>query len=535
MGASTAPTKKTDVTGVASLAKQMLSEGNGDAALELVLGVLQQLFEKNSELELRMRKLLKQQFGRTSEKLSAAQLSLFLSQVADAGAPAPVEVPAQASNEPAEADSLLPRKPAKGHGRKPLPPELPREERVHMPAAEALACVDCGREKSKIAEERSDTLEWVPGHFKVITEVRPKFACRACENGIVIAPPAARVIEGGLPGPGLLAHILVSKYRDSLPLNRLCAIFDRSGVDLRTSTLSDWVGGATDMLAAVAEEIRRQALVSYLLQSDDTGLRVLDKDAPNGVKRGHMWVYLGDGKWAAFVYTPNWKQEGPLSFLRGREGWLQVDGYKGYDALFTRPGATAIEVGCWSHARRGFVDALDGGDLRAALPLQLMGKLFEIERRATEEGLSPEERLTRRNEQSTLVIDQLMRWVADTYNREPPKSPLAKALFYVINQWSSLKRFLEDGRLPLHNNASENALRAIAVGRKNYLFAGSDAGAERAAIAYTVLSTCVLNGVDPWAWTRDVLEKIANGWPQKRIAELLPPNWKAARESVPSA
>jgi transposase len=524
-----------DVTGVAEHAKQLLSEGNGDAALELVLGLLQQLFEKNSELELRMRKLLKQQFGRTSEKLSAAQLSLFLSEMASADdsleAATLPEPPPDATTEA----ELPRRKVTKGHGRKPLPVELPREERVHMPPAEELACADCGREKSRLGEERSDTLEWVPGHFKVIAEVRPKFACRACESGICIAPPANRVIEGGLPGPGLLAHILVSKYRDSLPLNRLCGIFARTGVELRTSTLSDWVGGATDALGPLAEEIRRQSLAAYLLQSDDTGLRVLDRDAPNGVKRGHMWVYLGDGRWAAFVYTPNWKQDGPLSFLRDRKGWLQVDGYKGYDALFTRPGATAIEVGCWSHARRGFVDALDGGDLRAALPLQLIGRLFDIERQATEENVTPEERLARRTTQSATVIEQLMRWVADSYNREPPKSPMAKALYYVINQWPSLKQFLEDGRLPLHNNASENALRPIAVGRKNYLFAGSDAGAERAAIAYTVLSTCAINGVDPWAWTRDVLENIANGWPQKRIAELLPPNWKAARSSAAQA
>ena len=245
-----------------------------------------------------------------------------------------------------------------------------------------------------------------------------------------------------------------------------------------------------------------------------------------------MWVYLGDSTWAAFVYTPDWKQEGPLSFLEGRVGWLLVDGYKGYDKLFTRPGATAVEVGCWSHARRYFVEALEAGDTRAALPLSLMGRLFEVEREASEQQVDEAERLRRRDTLSRPVTEQLGRWVADTYNREPPKSPLARACFYTINQWKPLSRFLEDARLPLHNNASELRLREIAVGRKNYLFAGSDAGAERAACVYTLLATCVLAGVEPWAYLRDVLEKLASGWPQRRLEELLPPMWKRAREAA---
>ncbi|QRK10887.1 IS66 family transposase [Archangium violaceum] len=211
------------------------------------------------------------------------------------------------------------------------------------------------------------------------------------------------------------------------------------------------------------------------------------------------------------------------------------DGYKGYDKLFTREGATAVEVGCWSHARRYFVEALEAGGTRAALPLSLIGRLFEVEREASEQQVDEAERLRRRDVLSRPITEQLGRWVANTYNAEPPKSPLAQACRYALNQWTALLRFLEDARLPLHNNASELRLREIAVGRKNYLFAGSDAGAERAACVYTLVATCVLAGVDPQAYLTDVLEKLSRGWPRRRLEELLPPMWKASREAAAQA
>ena len=538
MSAAVAGKKTTDVHGVAALLRALLAEGQDEQAIELVVGLLSQLAEKNAELELRLRKALRQHFGRTSEKLSAEQLSLFLSELGQqeqASAASAATAPAAQDAAPAPASAPgteQPWKKRKGHGRRPLPSTLPREQRMHQPPPEALRCEACGRDKTRCGEEKSDTLEWVPGHFKVIEEVRLKYACRPCGDGLVVAPPADRVIEGGLPGPGLVAHVLVSKYKDSLPLHRLCGIYERHGVRLSTSTLSDWVAAGADTLQPLAHEVARRALASHLLQSDDTHLKVLDREHPNGLKRGHMWVYLGDSIWAAFVYTPDWKQEGPLSFLDKREGWLLVDGYKGYDKLFTRPGATAVEVGCWSHARRYFVEALEAYNTRAALPLSLIGRLFEVEREASAQQVDEAERLRRRDTLSRPVTEQLGRWLADTYNREPPKSPLARACFYSINQWKPLSRFLEDARLPLHNNASELRLREIAVGRKNYLFAGSDAGAERAACVYTLVATCVLAGVEPWAYLTDVLEKLASGWPQRRLAELLPPMWKNAREAA---
>jgi hypothetical protein len=326
---------------------------------------------------------------------------------------------------------------------------------------------------------------------------------------------------------------VTSKYADHLPLNRLSKIYAREGVDLAVSTLADWVAAVDTSLAPLAERIRELVLCSHLTQADDTGLKVLDDKAPGGSKRGHLWCYLGDAKWAAFVYTPDWRKEGPQSFLAERKGWLQADAYKGYDGLFTRDGATAIEVGCWAHARRPFFELFQAGDVRAAVLLEKVQRLYAVEAEADSEGDDDDARQRRREQYSKPVLEEIGRWCATTYNREPPKSALAKAIGYIVNQWQALSRFLEDGRLPLDNTRCERALRGIAIGRKNYLFAGSDVGAERAATIYTLIGTCALSGVDPLAYFTDVLRKLETGrFPASRIDELLPPNWI---ESAPAS
>jgi transposase len=521
-----------DIKGITEHLRKVLTDGRVDEALGMVESLLAQLRARNTELELQILKLKKHQFGQRSEKVDPDQLALFLAQAQaesneiDAAVKAILEAAGPGPETPLPAPKPRPRQ---GHGRKPLPPHLPREEIILEPAAAEKICATCGGEKACIGYERSEVLEFVPATFKVIEYARAKCACRKCGDGVVIAPPAAKPIDGGLPGPGLLAHVIVSKYKDHLPLHRLSGIYARSGVDLKASTLGDWVTAGTDALDPIARAIWRNALGAHLLQSDDTGIKVLDKDHPNGVKRGHLWVYLGDGRWSAFVYTPDWKGEWPQSFLAERKGWLQVDGYAGYDDLFTREGATAIEVSCWAHARRGFVETLEAGDLRAAIPVELIRKLYAIERAATDAGEDHEARRARRQREAPPIIAALGKWMADTYNKEPPKSPLAKACYYAIARWEGLKRFLEDGRVPLDNTASERALRQVAVGRNNYLFAGSDQGGERAAIAYTVIGTCMLAGVDPLAYLTDVFQKLAAGWPHRRLDELLPPNWAASR------
>jgi transposase len=522
-----------DIEPVIAGLRKLIEEQRVEEALQAIAQLVMDMRDKNNQLQLRLLKLLRERYGRKSEKISADQLSLFLDQLSEAVRGEDSKTDSLASEQLEKGELPQPKlQPHKGHGRRALPSHLPREEKI-IPAPSAdRNCQVCGEEKTCIGYERSEIIEFIPASFKVIELLREKLACaKGCE-GVVVAPVADKVIEKGLPGPGLLSNLLVSKYRDALPLHRLKNIYARSGVEIGVSTLAGWVGGATEALSPLSRAIQKAALVSHVLQTDDTGLRVLDQDTARGSKLGHLWVYIGDKQWVWFQYTPNWESATAREVLKERSGWLQHDGYAGYGRLHKDENPAAIEVGCWAHARRKFVEALESGDKRAAAAISLIGELFEVERNAGEEGMSVDERLRRRQEISRPVLERLGKWIGDSYNQEPPKSKLAMAMGYAINRWTALSRFLEDGRLPLDNNVSERALRSVAIGRKNYLFAGSDQGAERAAIAYTIIGTCVLCGVEPWSYLRDVFEKLAAGWPNSRLAELLPPNWAKQHTST---
>jgi transposase len=490
----------------------LLEADRKDEALAMFVTVLSQMASDHDRLQHQLSLLLKNRFGRKTEKIDPAQLRLLLEDLRQA---AQSEAPAQDATRPVVAH--VRRKPVERRGNRPaLPDSLPREVVRLEPAAAARTCA-CGAEKTCIGCETSQVLELVPAQFKVIVYERAKYACRTCESGVVIAPAPAKPIDGGLPGFGLLADVLVKKYAEHLPLLRIREIYRRHGPDLSVSTLADWVAAGAEALAPIAAEIRRRVLDSYVVQADDTPLTVLDSQKLGGSKRGFMWAYLGDQSWVAYDYRPTRAAMGPCAFFGLREGWVQADAAGAFDPLFAL--GRAKEAGCWSHARRYFVEALET-DRRAALAIAWIGQLFEVEREAADK--TPDERLALRQERSRPVVEDLGRWIAETSKATPPKSPLGKALYYAAGQWTPLTRFLEDGRLEIHNNACERALRRIAVGRNNWLFAGSDAGAERAAVIYTVLGTCRLRGTDPAAWLRDVLEKLASGWMQTRIAELLP-------------
>jgi transposase len=488
----------------------LLEADRKDEALELFLSLLSQVATDNDRLQHQLRLMLKARFGRKTERLDPAQLRLLLDELQQAA--------------PAVAESLRPvvahvrRKPIERKGsRTVLPDSIPREV-VRLEPDEAERTCSCGTAKTCIGCERSQVLELVPAQFKVIVYERAKYACKRCEEqGVVIAPVPAKPIDGGLPGFGLMADVLVKKYADHLPLHRIREIYKRHGPEIAVSTLADWVAAGAEVLEAIAAEIRKRVLASYVVQADDTPLTVLDRSRPGGSKRGHMWAYLGDSAWVAYDYRPTRSGSGPCEFFGLREGWVQADAAGAFEPLFGL--GRAREAGCWSHARRYFVEALET-DTRAAVALAWIGQLFEVERAA--EGRSPDERLALRQERDGPVMNDLGRWIAETSKTTTPKSPLGKALHYAANQWTALTRCLTDGRLEIHNNACERALRRIAVGRNNWLFAGSDAGAERAAVIYTVLGTCRLHGIDPWAWLRDVLEKLAAGWKQSQIAALLP-------------
>lgn len=522
-------TSFTDIDGIQSLLVDLLAEGKSDEVVGLVVSLLRQLKQDNDRLNQRIVELLRQRGWQKSEKIPPGQLRLFLEQAL-----------AQADRSENAADIELPSPlnplrekkatgPGRRTGRRPLPAELPREEIVLEPSAAEKVCGQCRRDKRVIGHERSEVLEFVPASFKVLVYVRSKLACNTCSGEVVIGPTGPRPIEGGLPGFGLLADVLVKKYAEHTPLHRMREIYRRLGVELPVSTLAHWVAVASESLGPIAQAIRRHTLDSHVVQVDDTGLTVLDRETKGGSKRGHIWAYVGDRRWVGYAYTPTREGRGPCGFLADRVGWVQADAYSGYDALFRGRNATAVEVGCMAHARRYFVRALES-DCRAAVALHWFAKLYEVEREATDRGLDAARRQALRRERSVPILNELGAWVAATQPAAPPKSPLGAGLTYLINQWEALQRFVEDGRLEIDNNGCERALRTVAVGRKNWLFAGSDEAAERTAVLYTVLATCRLNGVDPWGYLRDVFVKLADGWRHSRIDELLPPNWASLGE-----
>jgi transposase len=342
--------------------------------------------------------------------------------------------------------------------------------------------------------------------------------------------PTPKPIDGARPGPGLLAHIIVSKYEDAQPLHRQVQQWRRQGVELSPSTVGDWAAAAIDRLEPLYKEARRDALGRELLSMDDTPMPVLDRDHPSGIKKGRIWAYVADIDQVCFCeYTPTWAGLGPRTVLGGFKRYLQSDGYAGIDELFTGPDPPR-RVGCHAHCRRKFVAALDAKDLRAAVVLELYQQLYEVEARARQDGAGPEELHRRRQALSRPVMERLHRVILDLHGKVVPKSPLGKATTYAINQWPTLTVFLEDGRLPIDNLHVERRHRKVALGRHNYLFCGSDEGARRHAIISTVLGNCALAGVEPTAYLRDVLAKLAAGWPNARLAELMPRAWAAAQK-----
>ena len=466
----------------------------------------------------RLDRLLHDRYGASSERCDRGQIEF------DFGtATRQAEPPTSTSDEPA----VQPVKEKSKHpGRRALPESLPREEQRRRPPAVECVCEACGKDKRFIREEESELLEYVPATFKVIEEVREVWACSCGDGRVVTAMAGPRVIEGGLPGPGLLSQIIVSKFRDSMPYERQVQLYRRSGVDIPSNTMVDWAKAGAHLLQPIARRILERVLRAHVLQVDDTGLLVLQGNDEKSPRRGHIWALVGDGREAAYAYTPNWKAEHPAALLRGRQGYLQVDGYKGYDALF-RGDAALIHVGCWMHARRYFKQALDAGDARAKEVLEIIRAMYEVEAAAKTAGDSPVQRAARRMRETRPLLLQLSEVIETIAPRAPPQTPMGKAIHYLTRRWEPLLRFLGDGALELDNGAVERALRGIAIGRKNWLFAGSDAAAERTAIFYTVIQSAVLHGLDPWAYLRDVLQKLAAGWPQRHVDDLLPYRWSA--------
>jgi len=516
-----------DLTGFRTQLGQLLAAGDHAALVAGVVALVEQLAQTNHDLTVRLQAALRLLYRKKSERVSPDQLALFLAQLPpETAAEAAVGPAAPAA--PADAAADAPPARRRPRGKRPFPAHLRREVTlVPVPEAERQ-CAVCGSEKAPMGYETQIVWEFKPAEFYLVEERRETRACRVCQGEVVTAPGSPKPQEGGRPGPGLLAQLVTAKVRDAIPLYRQSQIYARSGIALAPSTLGDWMTLAADLLEPLSHQARDDTLGCYLVSTDDTGLPVLDRDHPRGIKRGHLWTYVGDQGAVAFCeYTPDWKGEHPQSVLAAFRGHVvQGDGYAGLDAYFARPGA-AVRAGCMDHARRRFVVALQAQDPRAAVPVALFKELYAVERAARDAGDDGDALRARRQEHSRPLVERLHQVIAGLVAQAPPKSPLGKAVTYAINQWPTLTVFLDDPRVPLANAHVERLQRRTALGRKNYLFAGNDAGARRLAVLMTVVVNCELAGLDTFAYLRDVLTKIAAGWPNARRAELLPRAWRA--------
>lgn len=475
---------------------------------------IDRLTRENTVLREQIDEFCRRRFGQSSERVTDDQLRLAF---AELGQPAPIP------GEPTETDSgerpgpvRVRRRPT---GRRPLPASLPRE-RVEIDLPDAEQTCACGTAKIRIGESTTEKLEYIPARLKVLVLARAKYACPRCHDGVVEAPAPPQALEKSLAAEGLLAHVVVAKYVDHLPLYRQAHIFAREGLDLSRSTLCDWTADVADALTPIGDQIRREVVATDYLQTDDTSITILTE--PAGRLTGRIWTYLDPlGRQVIYDATPTHEGHEPATFLATFRGTLQADAYTGYDALYRTGRIT--ELGCWAHARRYFVEAL-ATDARAAPMLVQIRQLYHVEDEAA--ALGPDERRRRRREQSVPILVEIDRERRALAEGVLPKSPLGDALRYLGNQWEALQRFVEDGRVAIDNNRAENQLRIIALGRKNWLFAGSLAGAKRAALLYSLVQSCRLAEVSPFEYLKDVLIRIATH-PQSQIAQLTPRAWAA--------
>lgn len=527
------------------------------AMIRELLQSLHQEQRAREGLEHRLDQLLRRLYGPRAEKIDPNQLLLFAEPAAE---PAPPEEP-PAAPEPTVAAPVK-----KGHGRKKLPADLPRVRVEHdLPEAEKI-CSCCGDALAPIGEDVSEQLDYQPASFFIRVHARKKYACKKCQDDVITADKPAEPIDKGLPGAGLLAHVATSKYADHTPLYRLEGIFARHGVEISRKTMCDWMAKVADLLEPITCRMRELVLESKVIHTDDTPVPVQDPDSPKKTKTGRLWTYLGDAEhpYTVFDFTPTHSREGPAAWLAGYQGYVQADAFSGYNAMFKL--GHVSEVACWAHARRKFFEAKTTDAARAHQMLALVGQLYDVERaakdavqkaRGVDAGLARAEAddivLSLRREQSAPILSRIEHWLEEHSRSALPKSPIGQAIAYARSNWPALVRYLEAGYLAIDNNAAERAIKTVVIGRKNWLFAGSDNGGRTAATIFSITVTCkrlasdgrwLAGGkpdgrraasatrIDPFRYMRDVLAAVSTQ-PATDLDDLLPDRWAANQHQHP--
>lgn len=469
--------------------------------------------------------ILRRYYGPRSEKFDPRQLLLFgqrLDQLA-----LDEQSAAEEAGEP-----LTTRRVKHRHGRQQLPDHLERIEIEHD--LDDKACPACGHQRCRIGQEVSEQLEYFPASFKVLKHVRHKYACAKCDHdgydpNIDIASKPAQPIEKGLPGPSLLAHVITSKLGDHLPLYRLERIFERQKVHVARSTMCAWMRCAGELAAPLVDLMTQRVRASQVIHTDDTVVPIQSPGAKQ-CRKGRIWCYLGDegNPYTVYDYTPSRSRDGPAKWLSGYEGYLQADAYGGYDGIYHSQNVT--EVACWAHARRKFYDAQDSDEQRATQMLALIGQLYAIEREAKD--TQDDARFKLRHQRSVPVLGKIKVWLDAEGEIVLPRSPMAQAITYAQNQWTALATYVTQGFLNIDNNASERALKRVALGRKNWLFAGNDQAAENHARLWSLIASCERHEVDPQRYLTSVLAKIGTT-PTEELEQFLPDVWKRDDNAEP--
>ena len=485
-------------------------------SVEQARGVVTSLFHDLQQARWRVEQLEKQLFGPSSERQAVENLSKEQVLLSLFGPPVQAVATQEVVLPPSEesAPARVRRQPA-AKVLETVTERLEPQEKI---------CPHCGREKCEISHEKSERFEYVPARIVRHEIIRPKLACPCGKGGVSIAALPPSVVAQGQPGPGLVAHVLLSKFADHLPLYRQQQQFERLGVNFPKSTLGDWVEKGASWLQPMVREMKAQLLGGDYVQVDETPVRVQDPDVIGKCATGWLWVLGRPGGDVIFEFHPGRGKEFAQELVGGFKGYLQRDGYGVYGAL-ARENRQLIPVGCWAHARRKFVEALEEQPNEATAVVEELRKIYMVERHARDECLRPEQRHQLRQELSVPIIAALRPRLQGVQEKVLPQSPLGKAARYCLAEWEALSRYLVDGRLEIDNNLTENAIRPSAVGKKNWLFIGHPDAGWRSAVIYSIIVSCRRRGIEPWNYLRGVLARLP-GMKQSDLASVLPANWK---------